>query len=59
MTAILKFIETRFNLPTLTKRDAAQSDMTEYFDFSNPPWMTPPTPPAQQTSGPCYMDHLP
>ncbi len=31
MTAILKFIETRFNLPALTKRDAAQPDMTEYF----------------------------
>jgi phospholipase C len=59
MTAILKLVETRFNLPALTKRDAAQPDMTEYFDFSNPPWMTPPTPPAQQTNGPCYMDHLP
>lgn len=58
-TAILKFIETRFNLPPLTKRDAAQPDMTEYFNFSNPPWMTPPTPPAQNTSGPCYLDHLP
>ena len=58
-TAILKFIETRFNLAPLTKRDAAQSDMTEYFDFGNPPWMTPPTPPAQNMGGPCYLDHLP
>jgi phospholipase C len=58
-TAILKLIETRFNLPPLTKRDAAQIDMTEFFDFSNPPWMTPPTPPAQNTSGACYLDHLP
>jgi phospholipase C len=58
-TAILKFIETRFNLQALTKRDAAQMDMTEFFDFSNPPWMTPPTPPAQNTSGACYLDHLP
>ncbi len=33
-TAILKFIETRFNLPPLTKRDAAQPDMTEFFDFN-------------------------
>ena len=46
-TAILKLIETRFNVPALTKRDAAQTDMTEFFDFSNPPWITPPTPPAQ------------
>ncbi len=58
-TAILKFIETRFNLPSLTKRDAAQMDMTEFFDFNNPPWMTPPTPPVQNTSGACYLDHLP
>jgi len=58
-TAILKLIETRFNLPALTKRDAAQPDMTEFFDFSNPPWMTPPNPPAQATNGACYLNHLP
>jgi len=58
-TAMLRFIETRFSLPALTKRDAAQMDMTEFFDFSNPAWMTPPTPPAQSTSGACYLDHLP
>jgi phospholipase C len=58
-TAILKLIETRFNLPSLTKRDAAQIDMTEFFDFANPPWMSPPIPPAQATNGACYMNHLP
>ncbi len=58
-TAILKFIETRWNLPALNARDAAQIDMTQFFDFSNPPWMTPPNPPAQNTSGACYLDHLP
>jgi phospholipase C len=58
-TAILKLIEARFNLPSLTRRDAAQMDMTEFFDFNNPPWMTPPTPPGQNTSGACYLDHLP
>jgi phospholipase C len=57
-TAILKFIETRFNLPPLTKRDAAQMDMTEFFDFQNPPWMTPPTPPAQFTNGVCDFQDL-
>jgi phospholipase C len=57
-TAMLKFIETRFNLPPINKRDAAQMDMTEFFDFNSPPW-TPPTPPAQNTSGACYLDHLP
>jgi phospholipase C len=58
-TAWLKLVETRFNLPSLTKRDAAQMDMTEFFDFTNVPWKTPPTPPVQPTNGPCYQDHLP
>src|SRR5262249_29315987 len=35
-TAILKLIETRFNLPSLTPRDAAQMDMAEFFDFQSP-----------------------
>ena len=59
LTAIPKFIETRFNLPSLTKRDAAQMDMTEFFDFSNPVWLTPPSPPAQNTNGACYLNQLP
>jgi phospholipase C len=58
-TALLKFIETRFNLPSLTARDAAQMDMTEFFDFSSEPWATPPTPPTQPTNGPCHLDRLP
>jgi phospholipase C len=59
-TAILKFIETRFNLSPLNNRDAAQiTDMTEFFDFINPVWLTPPTPPAQSTSDPCYLNKLP
>jgi phospholipase C len=58
-TAILKLIETRFSLPALTKRDAAQPDMTEFFNFTSPPWTTPPTPPAQTTSGACYVNQLP
>jgi len=59
LTAILKLIETRFNVAPLTKRDAAQIDMTEFFDFSNPPWMTPPNPPAQNVNGACYLNKLP
>jgi phospholipase C len=58
-TAILKFIEKRFNLPSLTARDAAQMDMTEFFDFADAPWATPPHPPHQPTTAPCYLDHLP
>ena len=33
-TSILKFIETRFALPTLTNRDAAANDMEGMFDFT-------------------------
>jgi phospholipase C len=58
-TAILKLIETRFNLPALTKRDAAQMNMTAFFNFNIPPWKTPPSPPAQSTSGACYLNQLP
>jgi phospholipase C len=58
-TAILKFIETRFKLAPLTKRDAAQMDMTEFFDFSHPTWLTAPTAPAQNTANACYLDHTP
>lgn len=58
-TAVLKLIETRFNVSSLTARDAAQMDMTEFFDFNNPPWMTPPTPPQQNTNGACYLNKLP
>jgi phospholipase C len=58
-TAILKLIETRFNVPALTKRDAAQMDMTEFFDFVNVPWATPPSPPAQNTNGACSVNPPP
>ncbi len=58
-TAFLKFIELRFGLPNLTARDAAQPDMTEFFDFANPSWLTPPTPPDQPTNGVCDLTLLP
>jgi len=55
---MLKFIETRFNLPSLTARDAAQADMSEFFDFVNVPWATPPTPPQQVSNLPCILEAL-
>jgi phospholipase C len=58
-TAILKLIETRFGVSALTARDAQQMDMTEFFDFTNPPWTVPPKPPAQRTSDRCYLNALP
>ncbi len=58
-TAWLKLVEERFNLPSLTKRDAAQPSMTEFFDFNNPPWMSPPEPPQQNVHNPCYLNKVP
>jgi phospholipase C len=57
--AALKLIESRFTLTALTARDAAQMDMTEFFDFNAVPWKTPPTPPDQLTNWARYLDHLP
>lgn len=53
LTSILRLIEVRFNVPSLTARDAAADDMMEFFDFSSPAWMTPPTLPTQPTTGTC------
>lgn len=56
-TAILKLIETRFGLKNMTARDAAQMDMTEFFDFQNVPWQTPPQNiPAQPNNEQCNAD---
>jgi len=45
-TSILRFIETDFGLPALTRRDAAANPMLEFFDFSHPTFATPPELPA-------------
>ncbi|MGB6134421.1 MAG: alkaline phosphatase family protein [Acidobacteriaceae bacterium] len=47
-TAIIKFVENRFIGPSahLTARDAAQPNLLDFFDFTNVPWATPPTPPT-------------
>jgi phospholipase C len=59
-TAVLKLIETRFGLQALTKRDAAQFDMTEFFDFVGVPWATPPSNvPKQNTGGTCSLNPPP
>ena len=41
-TSILRFIETRFDLPALTRRDANSDPMLEFFDFASPSFATPP-----------------
>ncbi len=45
-TSILRFIETRFALPSLTNRDAAADPMLEFFDFNTATFATPPSLPA-------------
>ncbi len=41
-TSILRFIQARFGLPALTKRDANATALLDYFDFQNPPFLIPP-----------------
>jgi phospholipase C len=45
-TSILRFIETRFDLPALTSRDANADPLLELFDFDDPPYLRPPRLPA-------------
>src|SRR5207249_4353739 len=45
-TSILRFIETRFDLPALTKRDANADPLLRLFKFKKVSFPTPPTLPA-------------
>jgi phospholipase C len=50
-TAITRFIETLFDLPALTARDANSDALLDMFDFCNAAMMTPPAAPASGTGG--------
>jgi phospholipase C len=52
-TSVLKFIETRFDLPSLTARDAAAHDLTDMLDFAAMSFETPPQMPEQPETGVC------
>ena len=41
-TSVLRFIQARFGLPALTRRDANATAMFDFFDFSTPTFSTPP-----------------
>ncbi|MBY0280087.1 alkaline phosphatase family protein [Candidatus Binatia bacterium] len=41
-TSVLRFIQTRHDLPALTARDANADPLLEMFDFANPPFVKPP-----------------
>jgi phospholipase C len=45
-TSVLRFIETRFDLPALTARDANADPLLDMFDFSEQSFATPPRLPA-------------
>jgi phospholipase C len=55
-TAWLKFVEKRFGLSALSARDgwSNTSDMSDFFNFQNPPWTTPPANPPKVKSQACY-----
>ena len=42
--SVLKFIETKFNLPALSRRDANANDMLDFFDFQKPRFELPSLP---------------
>ena len=53
-TSILKLIETKWNLPPLTRRDALADDLLDSLDFSGPPAFAHPPdlpPPARSAQG--------
>ncbi len=60
-TSILKFIETRYNLPALTNRDANADDMSDFFDFQNPDFSVPKLPsglPDGREDKTCKLNNL-
>ena len=44
-TSVLRFVEARFGLPALTKRDANALAPWDVFDFKSAPMLTPPAVP--------------
>ena len=52
-TSVLNMVEERFGIKPLTARDGAEPPMDEFFDFTTPPWVTPPTPPTPNQGEAC------
>jgi phospholipase C len=54
-TAVIKFVENRFigSSAHLNPHDAAQPDLLDFFDFTNVPWATPPSPPTPASTSAC------
>jgi phospholipase C len=54
-SAIARFIETRFDLPAMTGRDANAMPPLDMFDFAHPAFLTPPTIDAHTTVDPAVL----
>jgi phospholipase C len=50
-TALTRFIETVYDVPALTSRDANSDALLDMFDFGCPPLLKPPAAPAAGTGG--------
>lgn len=55
-TSITRFIETRFKLPALTRRDANADPLTDLFDFKKASFATPPPLPDAPVVDPQKLD---
>ncbi len=53
-TSILRLVETKWNLPALTARDANANNMLDFLDFSHAVFATPPTLPSP--ANPAHLD---
>ena len=51
-TAILRFMEKKWNLPPLTRRDAAADDLLDIFDFKKPSFLKAPSLPMPDVLAP-------
>jgi len=52
LTSVLRFVERKWNLGAITRRDANAADMTDYFDFRRPGFREPPRIAAAPHLGP-------
>jgi phospholipase C len=50
-TSVLKYIESKFNVPALTMRDANANDMSDLFDYAHPNYSIPTLPKARINAG--------
>ena len=52
-TSVLRFIETKFNLGALTRRDANADNLLDCLDLKHPPYLEPPVlaPPGLPATG--------